>query len=53
MPTFLLIGIPIVVGILLWGILSLPDEEEKSEEENKKEPVFSHKIASRSTKKRK
>lgn len=27
MPTYLLIGIPIVVGILLYVILSLPDED--------------------------
>lgn len=31
MPVFLLIGIPIAVAVLLWGILSLPDEEVKDE----------------------
>lgn len=31
MPTFLLIGIPIVVAVLLWAILSLPDEEVNEE----------------------
>lgn len=32
MPTVLLIGIPIVVAILLWAILSLPDEESAEKE---------------------
>ncbi|MBI4058169.1 hypothetical protein HY408_00210 [Candidatus Gottesmanbacteria bacterium] len=27
MPTYMLIGIPVIVAILLWMILSLPDEE--------------------------
>ncbi|MEK7165208.1 MAG: hypothetical protein AAB874_00165 [Patescibacteria group bacterium] len=38
MPTFLLIGIPIAVAVLLWGILSLPDEEEKKEPEAPSKP---------------
>lgn len=38
MPTVLLIGIPIVVAILLWAILSLPDEEEKEEGVDVMEP---------------
>lgn len=32
MPVYLLIGIPLAVAVLLWGILSLPDEEEKDDE---------------------
>ena len=32
MPAFLLIGIPIAVAVLLFGILSLPDDEPKEEE---------------------
>lgn len=31
MPTFLLIGIPIAVAVILFGILSLPDDEPKEE----------------------
>ncbi len=31
MPVFLLIGIPIAVAILLYGILTLPDDEPNSE----------------------
>lgn len=35
MPTFLLIGIPIIVGILLFAILSLPDDEPMVEDDLK------------------
>ncbi len=36
MPVFLLIGIPIVVGVLMFGILSLPDEKMEEEKPQKK-----------------
>lgn len=33
MPIYLLIGIPVLVVIILWGIMSLPDDDIKPENE--------------------
>ena len=37
MPVWLLIGIPIVVAVIMFGILTLPDEEDEGKTDEKSE----------------
>lgn len=47
MPTFLLIGIPILVVVILLGIMSLPDEDTE-----KSQPKFGKPVAKSKKKKK-
>ncbi len=35
MPAFLLIGIPLIVAVLMFGIMTLPDEDKQKDKKKK------------------
>ncbi len=47
MPTFLLIGIPIAVAVILFGIMTLPDEDVDKEMMSTEKPAPKRKKKSR------
>lgn len=57
MPAILLIGIPIAVAVLFWGIMTLPDEEIlpklDGEKDAKPEPTIKKIVRAVSKKKKK